>query len=68
MCRIGLTVFIIHGNFMIIVALIIKITSGFLLGNRHSEAAWKRAGNTLVRGKYEEDSKLLTSGSEGFQG
>ena len=40
----------IDGDFMIMVAWIIKIIGGCLLGNRQSEAAW-RAGDTLVRGK-----------------
>ena len=56
----------IDGNFLSIIAWIIKITGGCLLGNRQSEAAWRRAGDTLVRGK--DGRRLLTSGSEGFQG
>ena len=41
----------IDGNFLSMVAWTTKITGGCLLGNRQSEAAWMRAGDTLVRVK-----------------
>ena len=58
----------IDGNFMIMVAWIIKITGGCLFENRQKEAAWRRLGTLWSGEKMEEGSSLLTSGPEGFQG
>ena len=58
----------IDGNFMSIGAWILKIIDGCLLGNRHSEAAWRRAGDTLIRGKDGRRQKFVNIRLSGAPG